>query len=277
MVNTSMAVQTPLPRFRKPPVSEVAVGVQFGTPTLNPVHLGLFYQRVRAKFPNIQVQPPLSPASETFGPAPPVPFAFPMIGALSPRLWFVSDDDTSLIQLQADRLIFNWRSGAEHSSYPHFDAVRTAFLSALDDLEAVASSENLGDVAVNQCEVIYVNPLPTVATGVLASMPERVLRTWNRNPGKEWEEPLEDLSFNARYRLEDADGQPFGRLTVGLTSGWGSDGSPVFQLGLTARGVPRGAGRDGVIAFHEYAHQAIVRCFTGLTTPEMHERWERYQ
>ncbi len=58
--------EIPLPRFRKPPVSEVAVGVQFPA-VLNPVHLGLYYQRVKARFPKVQVQPPIPPSFETFG------------------------------------------------------------------------------------------------------------------------------------------------------------------------------------------------------------------
>jgi uncharacterized protein (TIGR04255 family) len=52
-----MTIPPPLPRFRKPPVSEVAVGIQFSGPTLTPVHLGLYYQRVKARFPKVQVQP----------------------------------------------------------------------------------------------------------------------------------------------------------------------------------------------------------------------------
>src|SRR5208282_5564239 len=100
-----------LPKFRKPPVSEVALGVQFSMPDLTPVHLGLYYQRVRSRFPTVQVQPPLPPAFETFGPAPTLSFSFPLMGLPSPRMWFVADGGASLIQLQAGRLFFNWRGG----------------------------------------------------------------------------------------------------------------------------------------------------------------------
>jgi hypothetical protein len=37
--------QAELPRFKKPPVSEVALGVQFAA-ILTPVHLGLYYEKV---------------------------------------------------------------------------------------------------------------------------------------------------------------------------------------------------------------------------------------
>ena len=270
-----MTDPTPLPRFKKPPVSEVAVGVQFTGPTLTPVHLGLYYQRVKARFPKVLVQPPLAPAIETFGPPAALSLSLPAIGL--PRIWFVSNDDESLIQLQAGRLFFNWRASSDRSTYPHFDAVRQEFLYALDELDALTSSEGIGQLSANQCEVVYVNPLPTARTGVPISAPEKIFRICNVQLGSEWNESPEDIAFNVRYRFDDEDGRPFGRLTVTLNSGWGPDGSPGFSLELTARGMPRGAGRDGISAFHEYAHQAIVRCFTGLTTPAMHESWERYQ
>jgi uncharacterized protein (TIGR04255 family) len=65
-----MIDQSTLPRFRNPPVSEVAIGVQFQAPMLTPVRLGLFYQSVKARFPTAAVQAPLPPYFETFGSGP---------------------------------------------------------------------------------------------------------------------------------------------------------------------------------------------------------------
>jgi uncharacterized protein (TIGR04255 family) len=274
-----MSDQSPLPRFRKPPVSEVAVGVQFQVPELTPVHLGLYYQRVKTRFPNVAVQPPLQPTFESFGLGP-MPFQFPPLGGFTPfqpRMWFRSADDASLIQLQSGKLFFNWRSGLQQKTYPHFDAVKTEFMKAFDELEALATSEGLGEVAINQCELLYVNPLPVSVTGVPLSEPQRIFRVWSGASGEEWREPLEDIGFNIRYRFNDIDGNPFGRLTAALTTVWAQDGSQAFHLEMTARGQPIGSGRAGITAFHVHAHQAIVRCFAAITTPEMHERWERYQ
>jgi uncharacterized protein (TIGR04255 family) len=279
-----MSEQPPLPRFKKPPVSEVVVGVQFQAPPLSPVHLGLYYLRVKDRFPIVNVQPPLPPVFETFGPTQPIQIGFPFfpieggVSPLQPRMWFLAKDNSSLIQLQSGRLLFNWRTGTDNSAYPHFDTVYAEFIRALDELEALAMSEELGSVLVNQCEVVYVNPLSANVTGVPLSNPERIFRSWSISAlGEEWREPLEDLSFNARYRFTDENGNPFGRLAVSLSPGWLPDGTPAFNLQLTARGIPRAAGREGIVAFHDYAHRAIVRSFAGLTTPEMHALWERYQ
>ncbi len=270
--------EIPLPRFRKPPVSEVAVGVQFPA-VLNPVHLGLYYQRVKARFPKVQVQPPIPPSFETFGAIPLITFGI-QVQTAGPqtRMWFLSEDENSLIQLQSDRLLFNWRAGLRGGSYPHFDAVYSEFVRAFDELEVLATDEKIKGIEVNQCEVHYVNPLPIANTRTPLSAPEKIFSFWSDSFGPEWKEPLEDLSFTLRYRLNDEAGAPFGRLTVGVSSsGLVPHIAPGLQLEITARGLPRGNGREGVAAFHDHGHRAIVRCFAAITTPEMHKLWERYQ
>jgi uncharacterized protein (TIGR04255 family) len=271
-----MSDQSPLPRFRNPPVSEVAIGVQFDAPALTPVHLGLYYQRVKARFPTAGVQPPLPPVFETFGSG----FPFPVVttvAAIQPRMWFTSIDGSSLIQLQHGRLIFNWRGDLQQQAYPHFDAVHAEFIQAFNELESLTINEGLRELVINQCEVVYVNPLPVSITGVPLSEPQRIFRLWSGVSGEEWQEHPEDVSFNIRYRFDDKDGNPFGRLTAALSSGWAKDGSPAFHLEMTARGRPIGSGAAGMTQFHLHAHQAIVRCFAAITTPEMHQRWGRYQ
>jgi uncharacterized protein (TIGR04255 family) len=62
-----MSADASLPRFRKPPVTEVVLGIQF-QPVLIPVHIGLYYQTIKDWFPKATVQPaPVLPAFETFG------------------------------------------------------------------------------------------------------------------------------------------------------------------------------------------------------------------
>jgi uncharacterized protein (TIGR04255 family) len=192
-------------------------------------------------------------------------------------MWFTSEDDNLLIQLQSDKLIFNWRGGAQGSPYPHFDAIQSEFGKAYERLEALAKNDKL-EIAPNQCEVVYVNSILTVTTRVPLSEPQKIFRSWNDALGPEWREPLEDLSFNARYRFTDDAGNPFGRLTVSLAGGWApKEASPAFQFQIIARGQLRGPAYAGVAAFHDHAHKAIVRCFAAITTPEMHKLWERYQ
>jgi uncharacterized protein (TIGR04255 family) len=265
----------PLPRFKKPPVSEVVLGVQFPS-IVTPVHLGAYYQKVKQRFPKTQTLPPILPVIETFEAVPLSTAQFAVTHGMQPRMWFLSEDDNFLIQLQSDRLLVNWRAGIKAAPYPHFEAVQQVFVSALDELQALLAEENI-TIAVSQCEVVYINPILAATTGIPISEPRRIFRFCSAERGPEWQEPLEQISCNARYRLKDLAGSPYGRLTVTLASGLAGDRSPAFQLELTARGLPQGEGRAGILAFQNQGHRAIVRCFAAITTPEMHKLWERYQ
>lgn len=265
----------PLPRFKKPPVSEVVLGIQFPS-IVTPVHLGAYYQKVKDRFPKTQTLPPILPVIETFGTVPLSTAQFAITQGMQPRIWFLSEDDNYLIQLQSDRLLVNWRAGTKGAPYPHFEAVQQVFLRALDELEALLAQDNV-TAAVNQCELVYINPILVTTTGIPISEPQRIFRFCSAQRGPEWQEPLEHISCAARYQLKDLASAPYGRLTVTLASGAAADLSPAFQLELTARGFPQGEGRDGILAFQNQGHRAIVRCFAAITTPEMHQLWERYQ
>ena len=132
-------------------------------------------------------------------------------------------------------------------------------------------------LTANQCEVVYINPILTATTGVpipshkefSAFAAPSVVRSgkshWNTSPA------MLDICLKTKPAL------PMAGSRSHWASGAAADQSPAFQLELTARGFPQGAGRDGIVAFHKQGHLAIVRCFAAITTPEMHKLWERDQ
>jgi uncharacterized protein (TIGR04255 family) len=54
-----MPLSKRLPKFDKPPVTEVVLGLAFKDLPLQVGHVGLFWQKVRDEFPNIEERPPL--------------------------------------------------------------------------------------------------------------------------------------------------------------------------------------------------------------------------
>src|ERR1700756_213227 len=171
----------PLPRFKKPPVSEVVLGIQFPS-IVTPVHLGAYYQKVKDRFPKTQTLPPILPVIETFGTVPLSTAQFAITQGMQPRIWFLSEDDNYLIQLQSDRLLVNWRAGTKGAPYPHFEAVQQVFLTALDELEALLAQDNV-TAAVNQCELVYINPILATTTGIPISEPQRIFRICSAQRG----------------------------------------------------------------------------------------------
>jgi len=268
-----------LPKFRRPPLIEVVHGVQFKPLPMTIAHPGLFYTLVCDRYPLTQSVPPLPPVQETFDAATPalLQFGFAFQSEL-PRAWFWSQDDAMLIQLQQDRLLLNWRRGAAGAEYPHFEAVSAEFQRVYDVFETFIADQKLGTIEPNQCEMSYVNHLDQAALGSNRPAPATLLRLWKDSLGPEWEVPLEDLAFTARYVLRGDEGRPVGRLTATVATLFlpGSR-EHLLQLDLTARGFPGSAGLPGVLAFHQMAHEQLVRCFAAMTEPAAHKKWERWQ
>ena len=149
-----------LPDFRKPPVAETVLSLQFEPISgLTSAHLGVLWTRFRQDLPLIEEHPQLPPVFEKFDP--------PSSGQVEvmieekpplPRVWFVNENKTKeLIQMQSNRFIHNWRKLEGMKPYPHYEPIREKFRSEVAVLEAFLEDEKLGILAVDQFEVTYVN------------------------------------------------------------------------------------------------------------------------
>jgi len=258
-----------LPEFDAPPVVEVVLGVQFRPVFgLRPIEIGPLREQWRASHPLVQEQPPLPPAIEKAGGSPPT-VQFVVGPALQSRIWFLSDDQSSLIQLQYDRLTVNWRQIAA-SPYPRYPAVREAFAGRWEELSGFVAHHDLGKLNITQVEVTYINAID--------SAPEQLgdLRRALRN----WQSPDIALGVPEQSRCAlvfdvPALGRPPVRLYVAVDPAQRPDGRTALFLTLTVRGAPRGPGLDDALRFMDQAHAHVVRSFAELTPDEMHTKWER--
>ena len=147
-----------LPDFRKPPLAETVLSLQFEPLAgLTTAHVGLLWARFRKQFPMIEEHPPLPAVFEKFEPPSPpqVEVSFEEKPP-APRVWFLNEPGSELIQVQPDRFIHNWRKMEGLDPYPRYEPIRvnsvtrSAFSKSLERREA-------GTLVVNQCEVTYVN------------------------------------------------------------------------------------------------------------------------
>lgn len=107
-----------LPDYDNPPVNEVVIGIQFEPIALTGAHVGVFWEELRSEFPKASEQPALESRIEALQPP---HFSAPKFEYLSwrgSRHWLISADDVQLIQIQADRLFYNWRRGPHNAPYP---------------------------------------------------------------------------------------------------------------------------------------------------------------
>jgi uncharacterized protein (TIGR04255 family) len=261
-----------LPDFDRPPLDEVAIGVQFEPlKGFHAGHLGLFWSRVRGRYPFTEDQPPIvpqvEPAEVAPGSGPQVTFGtFPMIA----RSWFLDEGKNQLLQLQGDRFHRNWRQIEGTEPYPRYEYLIREFRREWDEFLAFLNDEKIETPAVTQCEITYINNLPPGAGWQNFSDLATVFTTL-RAPKESGFLPAPELfAWDARYKLPEGRG----RLRVKMQPGFRNrDLQLILVLDLTARGAPAANTQEGIFAWFDTAHEWIVRAFDELTEAEMHKTW----
>ncbi|MGH7623698.1 MAG: TIGR04255 family protein [Gemmatimonadaceae bacterium] len=267
------------PEFIRPPVVEVAASIQFADlPGLDIARLGLLWTRFRNHYPRTDQRPALPQVVETFGAARPSHVGLSLQPVLpAPRLWFLDDSETKLVQVQRNRLIVNWRQLNTETEYPRYPALRGTLENAIETLIAFASEEGLGDVVPNQAELTYVNHIRAGEPGQPRQSLADFLTCWKNPDSSEFQGPAENVSFRMQY-VQHRDDRPVGRLFVELDSAYTIDANaPIYVLNLIARGGPSQLTVHGALEFLDQAHEMIVRAFADITTSELHEYWGRTQ
>jgi uncharacterized protein (TIGR04255 family) len=268
------SLERDLPDFANPPVVETVLSVQFERlPALRSVHLGLFWERIRDRFPNTEDRPALAPVVER--PVERVSQAlqlrFEAQETLSlQRLWLLNSAGTEMIQLQNDRFIKNWRQSAENHQYPRYSPViKPAFARDFGEFLTFLADEQLGDVRINQCEVTYVNHIVGGEGWSDWSEMDKVFTFWKQPLGMPYPGGAEDFGFRARFPILGPNKEWIGRLHVDVQPAVTvPDNKPMYAMNLTARGM---CGRD--FDFFDIGRRWVVKSFEDLTTPNMHRVW----
>lgn len=270
----------PLPDFTSPPVVEVALSVQYASlEKLRVAQMGQLWGEFKDRFPKTEEHAPLAAAWEKFEPV-----ALPTVGIKFeasdvppvPRVWFVNEEETELIQVQQDRFAHNWRKRGESDKYPRYESIRKSFKSELEKFRQFLSRENIGEITPDQAEVTYVNHISPNEVWQNHGQVSEVVTVWTEHYSDNFLSGPEDVLFRARFKIQDADKKPLGRLHVVLQPAFSrTDQRPIFVLTLTARGEPLGSGIDASMKFLDLGREWIVRGFTSITSPRVHHIWGR--
>jgi uncharacterized protein (TIGR04255 family) len=269
-----------LPDFLRPPVSEVALSIQFeALQSFRSAHIGLLWQRVRDQYPKISEQAPLPAAFETFGSVPVIAPTRPIIEALMsppmPRFWFESLDSRDLLQIQQDRIIQNWRRREAEEEYPRYETIRGRFLSNVEKFVDLLRSEMIGELRPNQCEVTYVNAVETPGGESPDQQLQRITPLWAGRFSEPYPLEVENTILQTRLVLRDQ-GRPYGRAYVSFAPGiLPADNRPVLRLDITVRGKPRDQSISEAFRSLDDEREVVVRTFAAVTTPAMWEIWGR--
>ena len=265
---------SPLPSFENPPVVETVLSVQFEKlDAMQTVHFGRFWERISDQYPRTEDRRPLLQSAEVFSTIP-MPGRFRLESVDTPelpRVWFLSEDGSRLLQVQNDRFVANWRKAAPSHEYPRYDAlIKPSFDKDFQTFLEFVDDSELGSVHVNQCEVTYVNHIVSGEGWNNFHEIDRVFSFLKTSTGA-GQPSLEDAGIHLRYRMQGQEGKPIGRLHVDIQPAASTeDNRNMFVMNLTARGLS-GKGTE----FLDVGRRWIVNTFDALTTPDMHRIWRK--
>lgn len=246
--------------FDNPPLNEVALGRTFlPRPDFLVPHFGAFWNQVRTQFPNVAHAPPIVGPNDS---------PFDEGGTLLPRVWLLSEDSSTLVQLQQNRFHFNWRQTPEKATYIRFPAIQAECLrlwALFEEFIRVTTGEPLRPTSA---ELTYINFIAIDTAKGAFEIAEKTLQdpVWSLHP-RFLPAPTafaHSFSFDVPNEI--------GVLQVSTATALKRDGGNVFKLELTVRGKHL----EGISFGHwsSQAHDFLVAAFKDLTKPEMHAAWK---
>lgn len=271
---------TGLPSFKRPPVVETVLGVQF-----NPLakmgnrHLGAFWATLDwTEWGTVREVPAISQVEEQFGDRsarfPSFQVSLQTEAPLRYQIRSVAED--RMIQIQNGWFVYNWLAAEGRHEYPRYDELRPSFDSEWDRFASFVAQNSLGPLQPNLWEVTYVNHFaqgsvweqPIDWAGVLPQL----LGSFRRDLGMV---RFEDCQGAWRFEIPDRRG----RLHIELTPAARTAAEPeeldeILVLKLTARGpIVREDAARSLDAGLNLGHEAIVQTFAAVTSDAAHDYW----
>lgn len=261
------------PSFRKPPVVETALSIQFEElRSFRTTHFGEYYLTIRDQFPLVVDQPRIEHVVESFPAVRRVPAlriepTIPRPG----RVWFRdAADGCAMLQLQPDRFAFNW-CRREEREYPRYATNQPKLFHEFRRLCEFAARHELGDVKPNLCEVTYVNHiLPTQNESVIECF-SAIFAGVNWESSDGWLlQPPDVAVLNRVYTIGEQKGRLYAEAAIAKDRRKGE----FVELKITARVIHRDG--EDLQENLDLAHLWVVKSFVSLTDEQARtERWEQ--
>ena len=223
-------------------------------------HFGRFWDRIQQQYQHCEHASPLLqtvPENE-----------FPW-----PRVWLLNGNKTSLIQIQRNCFLFNWRRVTGDEAYPRYSNVVKEFLTQLNGFRTFLNEQSLPQPKINQCELTYINHIPI---GEIWQTPAELGKI---APDLKWRDVKrflpspESSAWTGVFMLPE----DFGRLTVSVKHAQRKiDGNPLYVLEFSAKGLGGDGGDNGIQKWFDLAHEWIVRGFCDFTDIQIQRKfWGR--
>ena len=242
--------------YSRSPVIEMALGMEFVAGSFKAGQALEIRDQLRGQYPRVELldalppQPPLGLSGSFVGLS---------VGGPPNRWWFISEDDSHLVQLQHDRLLLNWRKST-NTEYPRHHNLMPLFLDVLTVVNDV-----LGGIAPLSIETDYYN--------LDAGLPDRaglasLLIGAGELPEQLLGENMAHLEISERGRLGDRSAQ----WTLSARREAGGPAQFHIATRADATGLPLSETGELPKAF-ESLHELAILAFERHTTDAARERW----
>jgi uncharacterized protein (TIGR04255 family) len=264
-----------LPDYESPPVIEVAIGVQFAPiEGFSAAHTGLFWDRIRKEYPKVEEQLPLAHVVEPLDteslPEPSKPVILQKLP--QPRIWFLSESGTSIVQVQQDRFHVNWRKLESKEDYPRYDNVKQRFSSMWKKFCEFLRDEHLGSPDIDQCELTYVNFILKGSGWNEVHDVEKIFTTFAWETKEGFLPPPENVGWSMQFKMRDGSGRLHTEVQRVLTMPRREE---AMRFVLTARGCPVEKEEKNIKKWFDVSREWIVRGFSDLTGRFTDKLWGR--
>jgi len=264
-MNSNIVIE--LPQYENPPLIEVVVGAQFESiKSYQAPYLWKLWESLgKDDFPTIEAVENLSQLDLS-------PRVYFSTEPEMPRHWFIHKDDTSLVQFQRDRFLFNWRKGKNDSAtYPRYPDVIQNFYKYFDalktSLECSEISIKLPDIEM--LELTYINIIP------LSDLNNELGNIGTLLKDTSWEEKTfltSPKAVNLQWWFEI--NEINSKMKVHVTSAQKKDdGVPILRMEISVMGAAPSTQIDDCRTWYDEARKYIVQSFDDLTASGMQKKW----
>lgn len=262
-----------LPSYDQPPVSEVVCSVQFDPieAFLSP-HIGLLWQRFQPDYPFCSDVAPIASSVEVVNnQLIEAPLELSDIPPL-PRVWFISSDETRVIQIQRDRFIHNWRKISLDDESPRYRSLIKSFQAHLNRFNSFIEEGDLGKIQIHQYELSYVNEIPQGKAWETLEDIGKIFPDFKWQASRERFLPKpQSIDWNTTFDLPEK----FGRLDISIRNVILKD-HPTLLFELSVRGMGNDNSLDSMQSWFDRAHEWIVQTFADLTDKKIQKTvWKR--
>jgi len=256
-----------LPSYQEPPLVEVVIGTQFeDIKGFTPLYLSNFWEKINK---NIFI----TPAEEAS--------SFPKLnqesriqftsGVPPTRFIFKNEIGDSLIQLQQDRFIYNWKKIKQNIEYPRYEKVIQDFYGFYRQFENTLQEVNIESLKLEMLELTYVNIIPLKVLSEDLGNVSNLLIDAQWNPKKALSSPkgidfswwFEDKALNAKMKIHVVSGQQK------------EDGAAVIKIELSVRGHAPDKNITKCQKWFDDSHEWIVKAFDEITSENVHKEWKK--